>query len=78
MSDFIHAEEKVYAVEFMQYTNCMHDCVDDEKTSDMLSLPSHSTFLVRESELDKYRRFGGGYKSTNYVGVMVFNDKNDA
>lgn len=69
--------EKVYAVEFIRYTNSSSSTVSDwDGKSDSLSstmqylevLPG--PFLVRESDLSYYQRFGGGYKSIHLVGYI--------
>jgi len=71
----IKAEEKVYAVEFMQYTTVMKDTVHCEKNDTYLDIDScHSPLLVKESDLDKYKKYGGGFKDIHYVGSMVLND----
>ena len=73
--------EKVYSVEFMNYTNCLRDTVSTEPEKDengvinfmgIEYLDVKDGFLVRESELDKYRVFGGGYNSIHFVGYMDF------
>lgn len=72
---FHKAEEKVYAVEFMTYTNCMRDAVHCEENSTYLSIDKpNSPLLVLESKLDKYRKYGGGFKSITYVGSMIIPD----
>lgn len=63
--------EKVYEVEFMQYTNCMNDTVSDgEKElgkSQYLSV-GREPFLIKESDLLKYQKYGGGFRIVKFVG----------
>lgn len=65
--------EKVYRVEFMRYTNCNRDTVsngaEDVKDRRYLSVDLEP-FLVKESELDEYRAWGGGFRSIEFVGNM--------
>ena len=70
-NNFIHAEEKIYAIEFMEYTNWEKICVYNEKTDSYISLSHKGPLLVRESDLSKYQDYGNGIKSIEYVGVMV-------
>ena len=71
--------EKVYAVEFMEYTNCLNDTVSDWNgespfefgNTNYISVGKNN-FLVRESELDFYRKFGQGYRNITFVGNMRF------
>lgn len=65
--------EKVYSVEFMNYTNCMKDTVSNgvEEIKDIKYLKiGKEPFLVAESDLDKYREYGGGFRSITFVGNM--------
>ena len=70
--------ERVYIVEFNTYTNSCCDTVSDGDYDDLsetkyyLSIPLGG-LLVRESELEKYSKFGNGYKSIKLVGSMYFN-----
>lgn len=61
--------EKIYAVEFMNYTNYSHDTVCDESTGIYLGV-TKNPFLVRESDLPKYQKYGEGYREIKYVGNM--------
>lgn len=61
---------KVYAVEFIQYTNCMHDTVWCEEADKYLDV-GKGTFLIREEDIDKYRKFGHGIKTLTYIGDML-------
>ena len=63
--------EKVYEVEFMSYTNALGDTVWDKESDEYIEIPDNErTLIVRESELEKYKRFGDGYRSTKFVGYM--------
>lgn len=69
--------EKIYEVEFLKYTNSMKNSVSDHPGSgraDCMYLDTSEPFLVRESELDLYRHFGGGYRSTKFVGMLPITD----
>lgn len=65
--------EKVYAVEFMEYTNYSRDTVSNGereiKNMEHINV-GKEPFLVRESELEKYRKFGGGFRNVKFVGNM--------
>lgn len=73
--------EKVYSVEFMEYTNALKDTVSDwdgsfstrDKSHGYIEV-GHESFLVRESELDKYRKYGRGYRRTVCVGKICVED----
>ena len=67
-------KEKVYQVEFMEYTNCNKNTVakygpDKFKDTKYLEV-GPDPFLVKESDLDKYKDFGGGYKLLMFVGFI--------
>ena len=51
--------EKVYEVEFLNYTNCMRDTVSngakDIKDTEYINV-GKEPFLIRESEFEKYMR----------------------
>lgn len=63
-------KEKVYSVEFMDYTNCLCDTVSDgnKDFSKMKYLSVGRNFLIKESDFEKYRVYGNGYRSLTYVG----------
>ena len=65
--------EKVYEVEFMKYTNCMNDTVSDNNgelgKGRYLDI-GREPFLVKESDLLKYEKFGGGFRNIRFVGNM--------
>ena len=63
--------EKVYEVEFMQYTNCMNDTVSDgEKEIGKATYINvgREPFLIKESDFPKYQKFGGGFRIVRFVG----------
>lgn len=67
--------EKVYLVDFMCYTNCLNNTVSDWDGKSSFSgkekyLDVPQPFLIKESDLDKYRIYGGGYRNTKFVGYM--------
>lgn len=59
--------EKIYEVEFMQYTNCMKDTVWNEKSNKYLNV-GKEPFLIKESEFDKYKEYGNGFRIVKFVG----------
>lgn len=63
--------EKIYKVEFMKYNNVLKDTVSDQakeiKDRKYLKI-GKEPFLVRESELDNYRAWGGGFRYIEFVG----------
>ena len=69
--------EKVYAVEFMVYTNCLNDTVSDwdgkgsPSLKDIKYLAVGHNFLIKESEIEKYRKFGQGYRNLKFVGELI-------
>ena len=78
-------KELVYSVEFMNYTNTLKTTVSDVRPEDYGGLNSlsdityievgHEPFLVRESELKYYSKFGGGYRNIKQVGYIEIPDK---
>lgn len=71
--------EKVYKVEFIEYTNCLNDTVSDWNGHGLPKLDEinylhvgNNGFLVRERDLEKYRKFGKGYRNISLVGIMEF------
>ena len=78
----MHKFEKVYSVEFMEYTNAMKDTVSDwdgsfstrDKEHDYLET-GREPFLVRESEFEKYSKYGRGFRHAAFVGRIVVEDK---
>ena len=66
--------EKVYAVKFMEYTNCMRDTVSNsaENIGEMKYINiGKEPFLVKDSELEKYMVYGNGFRSIEFVGNIV-------
>ena len=62
--------EKVYEVEFMQYTNCMRDTVCDEEKELGKGQYLHvgkEPFLIKESDFPKYQKYGGGFRIVRFV-----------
>ena len=70
--------EKIYLAEFISYTNALHDTVSDwdgKGTPSIgkikyLNLGKHCT-LVKESDLEKYRKYGQGYKKITFLGTLL-------
>ena len=62
--------EKVYEVEFMQYTNSVKDTVrdDGEIAKTKYIHVGNEPFLIKESEFDKYMKFGKGFRVIEFVG----------
>lgn len=63
--------EKIYEVEFMQYTNCMRDTVSNmaDKIKDTKYINvGKEPFLIKESEFDKYKGYGNGFRIVKFVG----------
>ncbi len=66
--------EKVYEVEFMAYTNSCRDTVSNHagEIGDTSYIKvGHEPFLVRESELEKYRAWGNGFRIIRFVGNII-------
>lgn len=63
--------DKVYEVEFMNYTNCMKDTVsnmaDEIKDTKYIHV-GKEPFLIKESEFNKYMEYGGGFRIVRFVG----------
>lgn len=65
--------EKIYKVEFMEYTNVLRNTVSNQKqeVADKKYLTvGKEPFLVKESELDKYSTWGGGFRNIEFVGNL--------
>lgn len=67
---------KVYSVTFVQYTNCMRDTVWNEEDDEYLKV-GRDPFLVREDELDYYKKFGDGFETIRLVGYMAIDLSKD-
>lgn len=63
--------EKIYKVEFMKYNSVLKDTVSNQakeiKDKKYLKI-GKEPFLVRESKLDSYRAWGGGFRYIEFVG----------
>lgn len=65
--------ERIYAVEFMKYTNSSRDTVSNGKARDVSYIHTgKESFLVKESDLETYRNYGDGFRSIQFVGNMEF------
>lgn len=64
--------EKVYEVEFIEYTNSMRDTVSDgeELGKTKYIRIGKEPFLIKESEFNKYMKFGKGFRIVRFVGNM--------
>ena len=50
---------KLYRIEFMQYNNCCYDAVStSEKDYDIISLSEPKHPIIKESDIEYYKRFG--------------------
>lgn len=71
--------EKVYAVEFMAYVTSLEDTVSDwdgegiPKIGEVkyLNVKGPNKFLIKESDLDEYKKYGQGYRNITFVGWVV-------
>ena len=61
--------EKIYKVVFMEYTSSAKDTVSngDEENTKFINV-GKDPFLIRESEIDKYIKYGNGFYSIEFVG----------
>lgn len=64
--------EKIYEVEFMKYTNCIRDTVSDGEEAGKTKYihVGDEPFLIKESEFDKYMKFGKDFRIIRFVGNM--------
>ena len=64
--------EKIYAVEFMEYTNWEKVCVSSNPGQiDAAYLDvGKETCLVKESDLPIFQKYGNGFRSITFVGVL--------
>ena len=66
--------ERIYAVTFNSYTNGLRNTVSDGNKdigkTEYLSLSQDIPFLIRESELLYYSKFGKGYSMVKCVGEL--------
>ena len=66
--------EKVYKVQFMQYTNCFMDTVSDgnEDIGKRKYLQvGNDPVIIKESDLSKYMKFGNGFRSVEFIGNLI-------
>lgn len=66
--------EKIYEVEFMQYTNCSKDTVQNGETDVSKIKYIHvgkEPFLIKESELSEYMEYGKGFRTVKFVGNIL-------
>lgn len=61
--------EKLYEVEFMNYTNYMKDTVSNND-GDYINTECEP-FIIRESEFDKYMKYGNGFRTVKFVGNII-------
>jgi len=65
--------EKIYEVEFMNYTNAMGDTVSDGEKEIGKAKYIHvgrQPFLIKESDFQNYMKYGGGFRIVKFVGNM--------
>ena len=65
--------EKLYKIEFMEYTNSTKDTVSDEnkKAGEQKYISvGKEPFIAKESQLEELRRFGNGFRSCLFVGNL--------
>lgn len=60
---------KIYAVKFINYTSPIGDKVKNNK-GDYLDIPTNGELLVKESDLDSIKEYGGGLASLTYIGEL--------
>ena len=69
--------ELLYEVKFNRYTNCIEDTVSDwDGVGDVFGAKVHyistpTPFIIKESDIDYYRKFGGGFKSLRFAGYLL-------
>lgn len=61
---------KVYLVTFNKFTNYCGNCVSDSNHESYIDIPD-SGLLVREDELEMFRKYGDGYRTTKLVGEIL-------
>ncbi len=70
--------ERIYAVTFNSYTNALKTTVSDGNKdigkTEYLNLSQDLPFLIRESELLYYSKFGKGYSMVKCVGELSEKD----
>ena len=70
---------KLYRIEFMQYDNYCYDAVStsEKKDYDTISLSEPKYLIIKESDIEYYKRFGGGIKSMDFIGYMEDRNVNE-
>jgi hypothetical protein len=58
----------IYKVEFVTYTNGLCNCVTD---GTKYITVSKENFLIRESEIEYWKKFGNGFRKLELVGELV-------
>ena len=63
---------KVYSVTFIEYTDVLKEAVYSEEDKKYLNLDNkYGSLLIREDELEKYSKYGKGFKELNLVGYII-------
>ena len=66
--------EKVYEVEFMQYTNYRNDTISDNNEDigkiKYLNVGIYPQ-IIKESDLQKYVKYGNGFRSIKFIGNIL-------
>ena len=63
---------KVYSVTFIEYTDVLKEAVYSEEDKEYLNLDNkYGSLLIREDELEKYSKYGKGFKELNLVGYII-------
>ena len=70
----INKYSKLYRITFNEYTNALKNTVSNgEKEigkTEYIECDSDGSLIIRESEFDIYRKFGGGIQTMVYAGFM--------
>lgn len=62
---------KIYEIEFLEYTNWLKDTVSDGNGLDSKYIKvGKEPFLIKETDFDKYMKFGGGFRVVKFVGNL--------
>ena len=75
-----YADVKMYKVKFLNYTNGMENAVsDDSRNMDYIDIPKETKpyIILKESQLEKYKRYGNGYASVEYIGSTIDDEAED-
>lgn len=72
------AKEKVFSVDFMYYTDLLETtvCTEPEEKNGVKNYADCEylevrDLLVRETELYKYKKYGGGFRNLHFVGYLM-------